>query len=430
MLNLHLKKNICSDVFRRLKTYVCDREASSLPFIALSLPVILGMVGLATDASLWMAQKRELQAAADAAAIAAAWEVAQNTDEYMDYASLKEATNNGYDSSANGDLETFIADEVADGFVVQVNLSQDVRTFFSRILSSEPVRVNVDADALASTEAGNFCILALEEFGSDSLATFGSVVVDSPDCGVAANSISEESLTMAGNVEMTVDNIRLSGDYTVGGSVDLSYNSLKTHRPPTPDPYEDLEVPAYGACDHNRTRVNSNATLSPGVYCGGLTITGNNRVEFEPGVYILDGDTFDVSGGGELIGEGVTFILTGNGNDYAQMDISGNRYVQFSAPLAGEEWGGITFFQDRNAPSDARKENRIIGTSDVVFDGVAYFPSQGLRFGGNATMVGADNPCTKLIARTVILAGNPRLGNSCDDFDPEAIQVPDVKLIR
>ena len=430
MPRLNCKNNLLSCPIAKLKTYIFNREASSLPFIALSLPVVMGMVGLATDASLWMVQKRELQAAADAAAMAAAWEVAQGTDEYMEYAADKEAENNGYDSSANGELEVFIAEEVADGQVVRVNLSQDVRTFFSRVISSEPVRVNVDADALASTEAGNFCILALEEFGSDSLTSFGSVVVDSPDCGIAANSISEEALTMSGNVEMTVDNIRLSGDYSVGGSVDLSYNSLKTHRPPTPDPYEDLEGPAYGACDHNRMRVNSNTTLTPGVYCGGLTITGNNTVEFEPGVYILDGDTFDVSGGGSLIGEGVTFILTGSGNDYAQLDISGNRYVQFSPPLAGEEWGGITFFQDRDAPTDARSENRIIGTSDVVFDGVAYFPSQGLRFGGNATLTGADSPCTKLIARTVTLAGNPRLGNSCDDYDPEAIEVPDVKLIR
>lgn len=54
-----------------LKKYLNGETASVLPLAALAFPVVLGMAGLGTDAGLWMAQKRSLQTAADAAVIAA-----------------------------------------------------------------------------------------------------------------------------------------------------------------------------------------------------------------------------------------------------------------------------------------------------------------------------------------------------------------------
>ena len=42
------------------------------PATAVVMAVLVGMVGLVTDASVWYAQRRQLQAATDAAALAAA----------------------------------------------------------------------------------------------------------------------------------------------------------------------------------------------------------------------------------------------------------------------------------------------------------------------------------------------------------------------
>ncbi|MGB0720700.1 MAG: hypothetical protein ACPGRX_09505, partial [Bdellovibrionales bacterium] len=85
---------------------------------------------------------------------------------------------------------------------------------------------------------------------------------------------------------------------------------------------------------------------------------------------------------------------------------------------------------DRNAPDSNNLQNKIVGTSDIIFNGVAYFPSQGLWFGGDTQILNGINPCTKLIARTITLAGNPALGNNCDAYDIEDIGVPRVKLVR
>lgn len=410
--------------------YFKNNAGSVLPLAALTFPVVLGMVGLGTDASLWMAERRNLQTAADAAVVAAGWEMAQESESQMDFMAYKEAQTNGYEPGSNGVLDLQFLGNDEDGTRIGITLEQDARTFFSKIIFKDPVRIAAYAEAVVSGVDGQFCILALERVDADSFSGFGNVTVDSPDCGIAVNSSDDEAFTLTGNVDLTIGTVRITGDYDVGGSVDFVYESLRTNQAPLADPYEDLEVPEFEGCDHNNTRINSSSTLSPGVYCGGINISGNNNIEFEPGVYIIDGGDFKVTGGGTMVGEGVTFILTGSGNSYGQLDISGSKNVAFSAPLSGEDWSGITFFQDRNAPQRDNLQNKIVGTSDIVFDGVAYFPAQGLWFGGNTTMVGADSPCTKLIAKTVTLAGNPRMGNSCDPYDVEDFGSPSVKLVR
>lgn len=105
-------------------------EASVLPVTAMTLPVIISFMGLATDASIWMGHKSKLQNAADAAVLAAGWEIALDTEEHMDFAAFKEATNNGYEANRNGELVLNIIEEVEDGFILSVRLSQDAETFF------------------------------------------------------------------------------------------------------------------------------------------------------------------------------------------------------------------------------------------------------------------------------------------------------------
>lgn len=425
-----------------LPPFLRKEEGSTLPIAGMAFPVVLGFVGLGTDASLWMSQKLELQNAADSSVLSASWEYAYEADDQRStlgdgvesasnaaYMGQREAIRNGFDMSANGQFMIQTVGTNDAGTTLQVNLSQDAQMFFSQIIFQDGVRINAEARALVETVEGNFCILALEEIDASSLTVQGAVNINAPGCGLAINSSDVEALTLKGNVEVTVDTVRITGDYDINGSVDFYYNDLQTGKRALADPYADLEVPDYGGCDHTSLTVNSSTTLSPGVYCDGLNISGTNDVVFEPGVYIFDGGTFKVTGGGTLTGEGVTLIFTGSGSDYAQMDVSGSREVSFSAPLAGEEFAGIVFFQDRNAPQDDSNQNKLVGTSSIEFNGVAYFPSQGLWLGGDNEFTGGDAPCTRVIARTVTFAGSPSLGNACEAYDTEAIGDPYVKLV-
>lgn len=118
-----------------LHRFIADEKAAILPMAALLIPVILGMAGLGVDASNWMMTQRNLQNAADAAAISAAWEIANGYDFNYETAALNEAQNNGYDPDEEGSsLEVVhIVDE--DGSEqVTANLSMKGELWLSSLL--------------------------------------------------------------------------------------------------------------------------------------------------------------------------------------------------------------------------------------------------------------------------------------------------------
>lgn len=405
--------------------FIESTRGSVLPFVALSLPIILGTVGLGTDAGMWLSEKRHLQRAADAAVLSATWELAYKSENTMKTVAYDEALKNGLNTSRGGQM---VLTE-ADNDIIWVTLSQRTELFFSSLIFEAAPTVSVSAAAQVDQHPSQFCVLALDESVDDAFTTYGSSDVNTPECSVAVNSKSDQAFTLSGSAAVTLGDIYIAGQSEIGSNVDFTYDTMKEGKRPIEDPYAGLEVPDFNKCDYTNFHVSSDTTLSPGVYCKGLAISGTNDVVMEPGVYIIDGGTFKVTGGGSLIGNGVTIILTGSGNNYAQVDISGGRYVELSAPLKGEEWAGIVFYQDREAPQKDNLENKITGSNDIIFDGAAYFPSQGLWFGGNTTIATEEEACTQLIARTVTIAGNPRMGNNCDEYGVEIFSPPSVDLI-
>lgn len=426
---------IISYIKNTVSEYLQKTRAAVAPMAALAFPVIIGVAGLGVDASVWMAKKQDLQMAADAAVIAAGWELATETGDYMDYAAYKEAVANGYNPDANGSLVLEILEENDDGtYLVGVTVSEDSNAMFSRFVSTDVKRISAYAEAEVDGVDGNFCFLSLDDTADDAFTSFGSVELSAPNCGIAVNSKSDEAFTLSGNVDVLVNNVRISGYYDVsGGAADFEYGSLKTNKAPVDDPYEALEVPSHAECPNNAKtlKVNSDTTLEPGLYCGGISISGQNDIVFEAGTYIIYGGSLKITGGGTLTAEGVTFILTGEDGDYAQVDISGDREIFIEAPTNEfDDFTGIAFFQDREAPVGNNLQNKITGTSEIIMEGVAYFPSQGLWYGGNAGFQGGNVPCTILIARTITIAGNPTIGNDCDNVTDRDIEVPDVSLVK
>ena len=113
------------------------------------------------------------------------------------------------------------------------------------------------------------------------------------------------------------------GDIAIGGNGQLqSAAPLRSFQSPFLDPYgsKGRNLSTQGlmpsACTFNSLHLGDDTPLDPGRYCDGLKISGAD-VTFSAGTYIIDGGDFDVSGTSTLIGDGVTFVLTGSGNDYA-----------------------------------------------------------------------------------------------------------------
>jgi hypothetical protein len=118
------------------------------------------------------------------------------------------------------------------------------------------------------------------------------------------------------------------------------------------DPYASVVMPTYSGCADgtNKSYGTGTWTLSPGVYCNGVSFTNAAIVTMNPGVYFLNQGSFNVGGAVQLTGTGVTIVLTSStGSNYATFTIGNGATVTLSAPTSGAT-AGIVFFGDRNAP--------------------------------------------------------------------------------
>jgi hypothetical protein len=422
--------------------YLRQRRAAVAPMVGVLFPVILGMFGAGTDFSAWMHDRQNLQTAADAAAIAAAYEVLNGSEDNMEAAALKEAVNNGFlnvpDQGASIDvIYTPGEDGNPIGSLIQVTLRHPTYYWFSSLFLD---------DAHVSTTAGvvidrpnEFCMLALNETAAKSLYVAGDANLSAPGCSIAANSSSDRALLLQGNYDIDVGDVELVGNYDeVGNSGEFGYGDMDTGAEPLPDPYADLEVPEFDPvtdCTSFVAPADGYISQSSGVdgdttvFCGSdLALGSTTDWVFQPGTYILNAVDFNIAGSGTVTADGVTFILTGNDTDgYGQLVAHGSGDLIFTAPVDEDnEFAGIAFFQDRNAPYIANDPNILNGGSSVLLNGVAYFPNQPLVFGGNNS---AQVPaCSMVIASTIEIHGTPNMDTSCEGIPVEFIDPPTVFL--
>jgi hypothetical protein len=176
---------------------------------------------------------------------------------------------------------------------------------------------------------------------------------------------------------------------------------------PASDPFSSLPKPSVGACNYtNKSVGNGNpATLSPGVYCGGITIGGGSAVVFTSGTYILKGGGLSLSNGASITGTGVTFFNTAaTGYSYGPIALAGGTTVSLSAPTTGS-LAGILFFQDSGV--GAATASSITNGATATLNGALYFPTTALTFAG-----GSSSAYTIIVADTVNFSNGATLNNN------------------
>lgn len=395
--------------------------------MALSLPVVIGFLGLGVEAGLWFHAKRGLQSAADAAALSGAYErLAGNNSGIVTSAATQAAAVSGY-SGGLDDTLTVNNPPVSGEFAgntnaVEVVISREMRLLFTGMILENNVTINAYAVAILTDGDDPFCVLSLDPNASGAVSIGGTANV-TLDCGIASNSNAADAVEIFGNADVLAGNVQTNGNIDVSGSGDLeTINGEKENAPRVNDPYAAIPEPPAGTCDFNNTvRVQNNdvTTLTPGVYCGGIRISGGTA-DFAPGVYILKGGDLIINGG-VTTGDDVFFYLTQKDGSYAEVDIAGNAAVTLSADpdgdRVGEDYTGMLFMQDDDATGTSSKFN---GGSDMALAGVVYFPSQPLDFTGGGNTGG----CTVLVGATVSFSGNSDLQIECEDVGVTTPKAP------
>lgn len=380
------------------------REAGqAIVVVALALVAVLGILGLAVDMGYLRYMKRQLQTAADAAAMAGAGELPYGD---VTAGAQADSTANGFTNATKGATVTvnnppLSGQHIGDWTYVEVIVGKSTNTFFAKAFGV--ATVSLSARAVAHLGSSPNCVYALDPSASDALDVSGNGQLTT-SCGVVVNSSSGTALVNVGNGCVTASTVRIVGNYTPG----------KTGCPsPTPtigvaqviNPLAYLAAPAIGSCLF--TNFNNNAqTLSPGTYCNGIQLSGNSTFTFNPGTYILEGGGLTVAGNAQVAGTGVTFFNTGNGTyPYAPITFAGGSGGSLTAPTSGS-YAGILFFQDPAIGANS-SPNSFGGNTSVAMNGTLYFPTTPLSYSASSSLGGTQY--TILVADTISITGNGTL---------------------
>ncbi len=394
-------------MIRHFKKFIQNQSGNVLIMAGLSMPVIIGFAGLATDSVQWSLSKRELQRSADSAALAGANTIAQQGNAVQSAEDSIAATNDlALESSPIIQNAPTSGAYAGDNNAIFVELRSRQKLPFSSLFLPAGALIAAKATA-AVVSNGNYCVISLDNSTDIGVESTGSSIVDL-NCGIFANSRGPNGVSAGGSTRVNTDIVGSVGGLTPSGSYSNGVN-LMPYAVPQPDPFENLPDPVPNSC-MNKVSVapSGSITLSEGCYRG-MDLKGT--VHFNPGVYYIDGDSLSFGSQANVVGEGVTFILTSttadtNPGSIASLSINAGATLDLSAPSIGT-YAGVLFYQDRRAPAGTTIIN---GNSSSIFEGGFYFPSHKIQFNGDSGMV---TDCVQLVGLKVNFSGNSAISNVC-----------------
>lgn len=382
-----------------------DTRGSVMAYMGIMLPVMLGITGLALDGSLWYAQKRGVQAIADTAAYSLMLEMERIGDTDLAKAAAKEdAVVYGLDEAA-GDSITFNIPPASGAYAgmagyYEAIVERPAAIFLAGLFVDD---FDTAARAVSGGSAGTPppCLLASDPNMKDAFKV-NNGTVKTTGCDIQVNSDDDDALNVAKNGVLDADPINIVGDYVNKGTMTSEPNTGVSS---IADPLAKLPQPSASGCDYTDVSYSGGTqTLSPGVYCGGISLSGDAQVTMEPGNYIISGDastTLSVTGQASLNGSGVTTYFDGD----TSLSINGQGSLNLTSPSSGT-YAGILFYGDPE--SDLDTQHMVTGNGSAIFDGIMYFPNAIAKINGNGNTT-ANTSISAIMARQLRFGGNGTL---------------------
>jgi Flp pilus assembly protein TadG len=396
-----------------LRKFWLSAQGTTAMAFAMLAPVIIAAFGAASDSATYLLKQSALQSVADAAALAAAKElsvVSISEDE------VEAIAKGSASASLGGDLGSMEIDVSVDrkASTVKVDLAENWTPMFVHFLKSGVTPVRASATATLAG-AANVCVLTLDKTLENGIFMNKNARVLANDCGIFTNSTHAAALRLENNTSVTADLICSAGGVKAdAGSITPAPTS---DCPQLPDPLADRAPPPVGACNYNKKVILSGTqTLNPGVYCGGLNISGDAKVKLNPGIYIIKDGPFTVTMNAQLTGTHVGFYLTGS---LSLIAFSKNTLVELTGPKDGP-MAGLLFFEDRNAPW--YRMHWINSANARKLTGTIYLPKGYLLVDPN-TPIAQDSEYTAIIANRLEVREGPLLTLNAD-YDATDVPVP------
>lgn len=389
-------------MIRFLRKIWQDKRGNALIIAGAALPLVVGAAGLGTDSVQWVLWKRELQRAADTAALAGAYAQMQTGESVTSAvgAHLTDNNHTGIALLAGYPNIAYPADAGTYSKAVKVTLAMKKTLGFSSLFLSTPPTITATATA-ALVDDGSYCVVALNGSTNSSITVGGSSSINM-GCGAISNSTSPTASvgTNGNSYNFTADPVA-----GVGGMPDsiTGATDIQEHHVALPDPYAGkYSTTPTTNCN---LQVNGNKTnFTPGCYKS-FKFTGNTTYTLAPGTYYLWNTNFDVAGGVTIQGTGVTIVLTGD--TPGSLSTNGNSTIQLTAPTSGA-YANMLFIGTGTA------DNTVNGSNTSFYDGAMYFPNSAVNLTGSS---GAMTQCAMIVGNYVNFSGNANLQNVLEHPD-------------
>jgi Flp pilus assembly protein TadG len=396
-----------------------DKRGNALLIAGAAMPLMIGSAGLASDTIQWTLWKRQLQRAADSAAIAGVYATVQSQG--VNSAVAKDlqtnnktgiALNSGYPQIAYPPATSAYTNPVRVTLAIQKTLS------FSAMFMTAPPVIKATATA-ATIETGNYCVVSLENTDETGITATGNGNI-TLGCGMITNSISLDAAIATGSATVVASPVAAVGG--IGGDQWSGSTELLPFTIAQEDPFKDVYPPTpTGTCSaltHNDSSARHIANPT-GTLCVSDIDFSKGTITMDPGTYVIDGGDLDVGSQANVSCTGCTFVLTSrtaatDPSSIGQVTMNGGPDLNLTAPTAsGNPFKDILIYQDRRAPAMQGAQvisNKINGSATSTLSGAIYFPSQALDLNGTAKLT---ITCGQFVARQVTFSGNGGIENSC-----------------
>lgn len=401
------------------------RRGNIAIIVAVSLTALLGFAALTLDSGMLLQERRRTQAAADAAAMAAA------SDLYYNY-----QNNNGLDPSGTARAKA-LAVAAANGYsndgvssVVTVNIpptsgphtakpgyaeviveSRPSRGF-SVVWGNDRLRTKGRAVGLGKWTTFKNGILVLDPTSPGALNNNGGGRIKVVGADVIVNSNAPNGGVATGGGYLEAPTFAFSGNPGVDTSGGGQFiGTILTNQPPTPDPLAYIPAPDPSTMTLRETKASNyggkkTVNLLPGVYQGGIHVSGQVTLNMAPGIYYMDGGGFTFTGQGDLNALGV-MIYTAPKSNSDVISINGLGSILFTPPFSGR-YKGIALWQERSSTNTIS----ITGNGNSQLYGTIYGQHALLSVQGNGTQ---DVIGSQYISYDVNLGGNGNFNITWDN---------------
>ena len=363
-------------------------EQGNVAIVFAFLVPMTAFAGAAVDYSRAGSLRNKLQTATDAAALGAAVSTNVSTDQQR--IALAESL-----FKANGISGSSVYATMVGGKVV-VTAAVAVKTTMMSLMQVPQIEVGTRSVAARALPGPPACVLALNNTVSGAISFSGTTDFKAVGCTVHSNSRSPQGISVSGVATVVAGGLCSAG--VVSTNTTLTPEP-RTNCPQISDPFRNLVSPVTTGCTYaNNVQVqpNEQKTLSPGIYCSGLSIKGGATLQ--AGMYVIKGPLI-INSQAAVTGTGVTFYLTGS---QAGFTIAAGAALSLEAPKTGD-YGGILIFQDRASNTGAT--NTLNGSAGTKLVGAIYTATQTVSVSGGSGF-GQQSPLMPIIADQIKFSGS------------------------